>query len=486
MLGEPENQFSLTRAAPSTCGHAKSKSSISIRNHSNQYPFVRRLVALCVVLLSAVATSGLAATITVTNTADNGAGTLRAALASATNGDTINFSITGAITLTSGELLVNKSVTILGPGPASLAVNGNFPNTTNRVFYITNAVTAAIFNLTITNGHAGGIWNDHSKLTVSNCTFSGNAAGNGAGIYNDGSSSNRSATLSVIASSFSGNSASSTGGGIYNAGRLNGSATLSVSASTFSSNSATLDGGGMYNDGAFSGSATLTVSNCTLNGNYANRYGGGIYNYQATLEIGDTILNAGASGANIANDSGTVTTHGYNLSGDNGGGFLTNATDQINTDPKLGPLANNGGPTFTHALMTGSPAIDKGKRDAIPSLALTTDQRGAPRPDEFSSITNASGGDGSDIGAFEVQAAAVASTPILLTMPQKPGNGSFQFSFTNTPGASFTVLNTTNVALPLSNWTALGAPTEISSGHFQFTDPQATNHAQGYYRVRSP
>src|SRR5438067_8122538 len=65
-------------------------------------------------------------TITVTSTADSGAGTLRAALASAANGDTIDVSgVTGTILLTSGELLVTNSVTILGPGPASLAVNGN-------------------------------------------------------------------------------------------------------------------------------------------------------------------------------------------------------------------------------------------------------------------------------------------------------------------------------------------------------------------------
>ena len=118
-------------------------------------------------------------------------------------------------------------------------------------------------------------------------------------------------------------------------------------------------------------------------------------------------------------------------------------------------------------------------------LALNTDQRGLPRPVDFPGITNAPGGDGSDIGAFEVQA-AVASLPLILTGPQKLGDGAFQFSFTNTPGASFTVLATTNLALPLSNWLVLGAPTQILSGHFQFTDLQATNNPQGFYRVKSP
>src|SRR5260221_8247563 len=110
------------------------------------------------------------------------------------------------------------------------------------------------------------------------------------------------------------------------------------------------------------------------------------------LEIGDTILNTGVSGVNITNALGTVTSLGYNLSSDNGGGFLTNATDQINTDPLLGPLQNNGGPTLTHALLTNSPAIDKGKRDAIPALASNIDQRGSPRPGDFAGNANAAGG----------------------------------------------------------------------------------------------
>src|SRR5437660_3141636 len=98
-------------------------------------------------------------TIIVTSTADSGAGTLRAALASAANGDTIDASgVTGTILLTSGELLVTNSVTILGPGPANLAVNGN---AASRVFHIAPSNTATIASLTITNGRAdagGGIY----------------------------------------------------------------------------------------------------------------------------------------------------------------------------------------------------------------------------------------------------------------------------------------------------------------------------------------
>ena len=65
-------------------------------------------------------------------------------------------------------------------------------------------------------------------------------------------------------------------------------------------------------------------------------------------------------------------------------------------------------------------------------------------------------------------------------------NGAFQFAFTNSVGAIFGVLTSTNVALPLTNWTALGGATEVSPGQFQFTDPQATNNPQRFYVIRSP
>ena len=86
------------------------------------------------------------------------------------------------------------------------------------------------------------------------------------------------------------------------------------------------------------------------------------------------ILNAGSSGGNIFNSGGTVISLGYNVSSDDGGGFLTDPGDQINTDPMLGPLQANGGPTFTHALLPGSPAIDAGNPNFTP--APFYDQRG--------------------------------------------------------------------------------------------------------------
>ena len=471
-------------------------------------------------------------TITVDNLNDSGAGSLRNAIFLAgicPDTNTIVFapSAYGTISLTSGELLITSPLSILGPGPTNVIINGNG---SNRVFRIAPANTATIAGLTITNGLAanslgGGIDNDHSILTVSNCTISGNAvsgiAGSGGGIANDGSSGSASltviastlrgnhggsslggailndgesggnATLTVISSTLSGNSAAA-GGAIYNLAQGSGTGSISVRASTFSGNSALSRGGAIYNDGQFCTAALISINASTFSGNTAND-GGTIFNessftINAKVQLGDTILNAGASGANIVNNQGdasNIITYGYNLSSDNAGGFLTNSTDQINTNPQLGPLQNNGGPTFTHALLTNSPAIDKGKRDAVANLVSNTDQRSLPRPADLPDVANAPGGDGSDIGAFEVQA-AVFGTPMVLAGLQKLLNGPFQFSFSNTPGASFTVLTSTNIELPLSNWTVLGPLTEISPGYFQFADPQATNHAQGFYRVRSP
>jgi hypothetical protein len=162
--------------------------------------------------------------------------------------------------------------------------------------------------------------------------------------------------------------------------------------STISGNSAGTSGGGIYE---FANS--LQVTNSTITGNSAPS-GGGIYNKRgifgdSVVEISNIILNAGALGENIFNDGGTVTSLGYNLSSDDGGGYLTGQGDQINTDPLLGPLQNNGGSTFTHALLAGSPATDAG--DPSFSPPPLNDQRGCP----FDRVFNGR----IDIGSFETQ-----------------------------------------------------------------------------------
>ena len=95
-------------------------------------------------------------------------------------------------------------------------------------------------------------------------------------------------------------------------------------------------------------------------------------------DLSDDIFNAGASGQNFFNDGGTITSHGFNLSNDDGGGFLNGPGDQIDTDPLVGPLQDNGGPTFTHALLLGNPAIDSGNPNFTPPPFF--DQRGTGYP----------------------------------------------------------------------------------------------------------
>jgi alpha-tubulin suppressor-like RCC1 family protein len=80
----------------------------------------------------------------------------------------------------------------------------------------------------------------------------------------------------------------------------------------------------------------------------------------------------------------------------------------------------------------------------------------------------------------------ISAAPIAISGLAKPAGGAFQFTFTNNPGARFTVLMTTDLALPLANWTPIGSALEVFPGQFQFSDPQATNDAARFYRVRSP
>ena len=257
--------------------------------------------------------------------------------------------------------------------------------------------SATIQGLTISNGLApvfgcgGGILNAGSTLSVMNCTVSGNSTdGTGGGICAESN-----ATLTIDSSTLSGNYAGDYGGGIANNG------TLTINNSTLSGNRGEFAAGAILN--GFNGDASLTVSNSTLSGNTTQLHGGGIFNggqstisnstlssnsgmtagaivnRLGTLDIESTILNRGEFGPNISNDSGTVTSHGYNLSSDDGGGVLNGPGDQINTNPLLSPLQNNGGPTFTHGLLPGSTAIDAGDPNFTPPPFVDLRGQGFPR-----------------------------------------------------------------------------------------------------------
>jgi hypothetical protein len=379
--------------------------------------------AICLTLACALAIPAHATTLIVSNTNDNGPGSLRQALASANEGDTIDAtSISGTITLSSGKLLVDKSVTINGAGADVLAVDGN---ATSRVFEIGSGETVTISGLTIRNGHddtiGGGIDNESSAtLTITNSILSSNTAGSvgnpsveGGGIFNSGTliivnstvSANMAGgisgggggifnggTLAIVNSTVSGNTASK-GAGIDNAGTAT---TVTITDSTFSGNAALVYGGACFNQG------TLQIANSTLSDNSAGVFGGGVLTV-GTLQIGNTILNRGHSGENIHSFGEiTVISLGYNLSSDDAAGFLTGPGDQINTDPMLGPLQDNGGPTLTQALLPGSPAVNAGDPGFIPPPFF--DQRGPG----FDRVVNGR----IDIGSFEVQFGATPSPTV--------------------------------------------------------------------------
>ncbi len=273
---------------------------------------------------------------------------------------------------------------------------------------IYNVGSATLTGVTIKNnlGSMGGGIHNNGVMMLDNTTISGNDAGYGGGIYNDGS-------ISIANTTLSSNTGYGWGGGIYNTGSIslvnttfsfnsasiidindtykygdgglvNDNGTASFVNVTLSGNSVGQTGGGIYN---MNGSVTLT--NVTLNGNTAAE-GGGIYAMPGTsTSLKNVILAQGAGGANC---SGPITSAGYNLSSDGSCPF-SEAGDQNNTDPLLGPLFNNGGPTLTHMLHLGSPAIDAGTSAGAPS----TDQRGRPRPGDQPGDTLY------DIGAVERQ-----------------------------------------------------------------------------------
>jgi len=259
-------------------------------------------------------------------------------------------------------------------------VSGNTSTSNNGGGIYNSGGTVTLINSTVSgntnNFFGGGIWNN-STLTLTNSTVSGNTTNsNGGGVYNTG-------TLTLTNSTVSGNTATDFGGGIFN----DPDGTLTVTNTTISGNSTDGDGGGIYNVG------TLTLTNSTVSGNTATD-GGGIYILGGTAELINAIfaLNLAPTGPDCF---GSPTSLGYNLIGEDTGCGYTAATGDLvgdganPIDPLLGPLQDNGGPTFTHALLDGSPAIDH-----IPTelCIVDNDQRGIPRPQ----------GSACDIGAYEL------------------------------------------------------------------------------------
>ncbi|WP_367871915.1 choice-of-anchor Q domain-containing protein [Luteolibacter sp. Populi] len=333
---------------------------------------------------------------------DAGDCTLREAVRYASVGGSITFSVAGTITLTSGEMRINKSLTITGPAAApGITVSGN---NASRIFWVTQGATAVsntvnFSRLTLTGGNGVGSFQSgvggaiHSDtftppmiMTVTNCTLSGNHTEVGGAIRNGG-------TMTVTGSTFSGNSASINAGAIQN-----GPNVLTLTNSTFSGNSTTgLGANGI--GGALRTAGSPTVTNCTFSGNTATLRGGAIeIAAGATPSFSNTIV-AGNSAPTGPDINGIVVAGDYNLVQSMAGATLAGTHNLTGQAALLGALADNGGRTQTHALLAGSPAIDAGSNALVPGGA-TMDQRGFARVD----------GGTVDIGAFEVDVTAPSVT----------------------------------------------------------------------------
>jgi CSLREA domain-containing protein len=263
-----------------------------------------------------------------------------------------------------GDLDITDEVTITGAGQSTTIIDGGG---VDRVIHVLIGSHADIAGVTVQNGVAnegGGIWN-FGTLTLIDSTVSGNSAVSGGGIY----TFNIDQIATITGSTVSGNATSNDGGGITNSG-----GTLDITNSTVSSNSG-LVGGGIYSDGTAEFINTI---------------------------IADSPFGGDCSGAGF-------TSLGHNLDSDGSCG-LAGVGNRSAVDPLLGPLADNGGPTLTHALLPGSPAID-----AVPvadcteagGSPLITDQRGERRPQ----------GAACDIGAYE------AAPPLGGFVGSAPGPG---------------------------------------------------------------
>lgn len=300
-----------------------------------------------------------------------------------------------------GDLDINSSMYILGSGMRDTIVDGN---QLDRVFHITGKFTVKISGLTIQNGKAAigepigyggaGVLNQiDGNLTLNKVVLTANQAGfTGGGLDNAGTAALTDVTIS--------DNSAEIGAGAFSNG------TIYLNSVTFVGNTATQNGGGLDNNK----SATLT--NVTFSGNTAP-VGGGIHNDQELTLINTTLYEnstaianelagsivfkntivAGSTEGDNCTSEGTFTPKGdYNLDSGESCNFI-GANDITNTDPLLGPLQDNRGSTWTHALLEGSPVVDRGDNSDCPSY----DQRGASRPAD---------GDGDDIkicdmGAYE-------------------------------------------------------------------------------------
>ena len=237
-----------------------------------------------------------------------------------------------------------------------------------------------------TNLGGGGLFNLGDMTVMSSTISSNTAAPGGGGIHNQG-------TLTLTASSVMSNTTPASGGGVYHQCFFCASVNFTMTNSTLSHNASGVGGGGLY---VYTGTASLY--NVTLVSNTANAgNGGGLAQLNGTVSFYHALIAGNADVSGEAPDaSGTFISQGYNLIQSTSGYTITGITvgNLLGINPILGPLQDNSGPTLTHMLLPGSPAIDAGNpagcTDHLGNL-LTTDQRGITRPQ----------GPACDIGAVE-------------------------------------------------------------------------------------
>ena len=340
----------------------------------------------------------------------------------------------GSATLSGGQILSNT---------AGLHGGGVYVDQSSATFNQTGVSTIA-HN---TADYGGGMFVYNGTATLSGGQISSNtASGDGGGVFVDSGQ----ATLS--GEQISSNTASDNGGGIFNH-----SGTLNLANTTVSRNTATtFSGGGLYSGG------TVVLTHTTIASNTASSGGDGVHRAGGTVLLRNTIV--AHNGA--ANCNGGLTSDGYNLE-DGATCGLTGTGDITNTNPLLGPLADNGGDTQTHALLAGSPAIDA----AVCVSGLATDQRGIPRPQ----------GSQCDIGAYEKQnerpdavndSATVDEGGTTTTL--SGGQTSVLHNDTDPENDTLTV-NTTPVTPPI-----YGSLTLNGDGTFIYTHDDSENHSDSF------
>lgn len=383
---------------------------------------MRRLVFLLVLLVLAAGlpvAGASALSYPVTSLADGGPGSLRASFEAANarpGEDSISIAVTGTIVLEEALPAVADDVAIGGSGADMLTIERGAA-TEFRIFDFADGVSASLSGLTVSGGadpQGAGIRNGSGSLALTFVVVADNQAKaeDGADVEVEGGGVFSSGPLVVRQSVIRDNVVTAVAGTTLSSARGGGIAAqgpLLVDRSTVSGNSVVADnsltnearGGGLQG-------VDLNLTSSTVTGNSLFSPGaatGANIEFSGTTLIRDTIV------AHAVGDDKSCSTPegsgGFNLDEDGSCGF-DQGSDLVGVPAGLDPvLRDNGGPTPTHALLPGSIAIDRGN-----SFGSTIDQRGLPRPSDFPDVSNAEGGDGSDIGAFELQVPPPVPTPV--------------------------------------------------------------------------